>query len=85
MTFGDSYTIATALSFAIAAIEALPAELREPDELDAMRALFVRILPDEILQAQFLIIARDMLAGRGKPFERPRLVDTCCIDHERDA
>ena len=76
MTFGDSYTIATALSFAIAAIEALPAESQEPDELDAMRALFVRILPDEILQAQFLIIARDMLAGRGKPFERPRLVDT---------
>ena len=45
----DSLTIATALSYAIVAIESLPPEWRSggpKDELDSMRALLQRVLPD---------------------------------------
>ena len=72
MRLDDSHTIAVAVSYAIAAIERLPLEWRDMDELCAMRDLFKRIIADEQLQTQFLEVSRETLAGRGRLFKRPK-------------
>ena len=74
MTHDDSYTTAVALSCAIAAVEKLPAEWQDKDDLTAMKALMGRVDPDSNFRTQFVDVARSVLDGNEKPRTRPKLV-----------
>jgi hypothetical protein len=70
----DSLTIAVALSYSITAVERLPIDWQETDQLSAMYDLFGRIVPNAEFRAQFLDIARERIAGRRRVLPRPIIV-----------
>jgi hypothetical protein len=70
----DGYIIAVGLSYAIAALEKLPAERQEESELDALRAMLAQLVPDKGFRQQFLSISQCVLAGNGKPSTRATFV-----------
>ena len=70
----DNYTIALGLSYAIVAMERLPTEWQEQGELNAMRALIDRIVPDKGFRQRFISVSQSVLAGSGKSYTRPAVV-----------
>jgi hypothetical protein len=70
----DSLTTAVALSYAITAVEKLPVDWQETDQLLAMYDLFSRIVPNAEFRAQFLDIARERIVGRRNVWPRPIIV-----------
>jgi hypothetical protein len=72
----DSFTTAVALSYAITAVEKLPVDWQETDQLSAMYDLFGRIVPTAEFRAQFLDVARERIAGRRNVPLRPTIVSS---------
>jgi hypothetical protein len=70
----DSVTAVIALSYAVAALEKLPAAWRPADELADMRAMLGRVALGDDLVKKFLDVSRDVLDGKGQLRARPKLV-----------
>ena len=71
----DGYLVAVGLSYAIAALERLPAERQEESELNALRAMLAQLVPDKGFRQQFLSISQCVLAGNGRPSTRATFLE----------